>query len=172
MPKATVRIHVFHVYVYIYIYIHKGRRLDGVYVSFCLHTVGPATRYKRESSRPEGELARSVRLKPANVSLPVSAICACGPLPDEARRTGNERSCTMTSTSAFFTATIAATPTKGRGLGGGGGTSRCRGVPWRWNGRKTFIKRPRDNVVLLFLLSLNFDSFIWKCVPRFLRERM
>lgn len=25
-------------------------------------------RYKRESSRPEGELARSVRLKPANVS--------------------------------------------------------------------------------------------------------
>lgn len=80
-------------------------------------------RYKRESSRPEGELARSVRLKPANVSLPVSAICACGPLPDEARRTGNERSCTMTSTSAFFTATIA-TPTKGviggniRGTGG------------------------------------------------------
>lgn len=105
--------------IYIYIYIHKGRRLDGVYVSFCLHTVGPATRYKRESSRPEGELARSVRLKPANVSLPVSAICACGPLPDEARRTGNERSCTMTSTSAFFTATIAATPTKGRGLGEG-----------------------------------------------------
>lgn len=74
--------------------------------------------YKRESSRPEGELARSVRLKPANVSLPVSAICACGPLPDEARRTGNERSCTMTSTSAFFTATIAATPTKGV-VGGG-----------------------------------------------------
>lgn len=67
----------------------------------------PRLRHKRESSRPEGELARSVRLKPANVST-ASAICACG----FARRrsqtaTGNERSCTMTSTSAFFTASAA-----------------------------------------------------------------
>lgn len=94
-------------------------------------------RYKRESSRPEGELARSVRLKPANVSLPVSAICACGPLPDEARRTGNERSCTMTSTSAFFTATIAATPTNGRrGIGEG---IRGRGRNIRETGGKRLL---------------------------------
>lgn len=146
-PKRQLESTYFHVYIY----IHKGM----VYTCpFACTPLPRPPRYKRESSRPEGELARSVRLKPANVSLPVSSICACGPLPDEARRTGNERSCTMTSTSAFFTATIAATPTNGRrGIGEG---IRGRGRNIRETGGKRLLN------VLETTLCGRSSRTVWK----------
>lgn len=91
-------------------------------MSFCLHTVALAT---SPSPPPPGTNESPVDRKVSSHGASASSLQTClypfpqfvlaAPLPDEARRTGNERSCTMTSTSAFFTATIAATPTQGAG---------------------------------------------------------